>query len=976
MYPKSLTEAFLILSFFLNFGHAFGQHSGFVAGEYIVRVQADIAVSAFIEKYNLTAQKRSNDLSYTKIMSEPFNIWLFKSTGSILERQRFENLLKSERDFIHVSPNRTITQRKIPDDPDFIKQWQYINTGSTGGVPGADMDMDLAWDITTGGVTPSGDTIVICVIDDGINADHEDLKDNLWVNHHEIPGNDIDDDGNGYVDDFKGWNVLKGGSDDVYSGGGHGTPVAGIIGARGNNKKGVAGVNWNVKLMIVNFQQATEANALASYAYAYTMRKLYNNTQGAKGAFIVATNASWGIDNKMAEEAPLWCALYDELGKVGILNCGATTNNNTDVDARGDLPTSCPSEYLIAVSNINKSDQKVSSAGFGRKSVDIGAYGEGVYTLTRTGYGNFGGTSGATPHVTGVIGLLYSAPCTQFQNLVKSDPAKAALVAKDMILNGVVDNPSLKDITTTGGKLNALRALTNVISLCGPCSTPAGITLSAMDRNITVNWITETGNNNVSMRYRKADASSWIVINGLQKGYVIESLDFCTEYEIQIGSTCESAAGKFNFSRFVTTAGCCKNPEISDIISSDSTLSFNILSAEPADYLIQYKQKDTVWQDTLIAESAFLLSHLPPCTSYTLKIKALCTKYGVSSDFTNEFALNSACGNCTENKYCTFGWKDASQEWISSFSIAGIENISGSSQHGYSNFAGVNRIDLSPGEIYEFNITAQYAGSAYPDYYKIFIDYNQNGSWEEEEKVYASLTPLQFVSKGTIAIPGEARAGYTRLRVILSYESFSGACDSDEFEYGEIEDYCVFINESKCVKNIFVASSAVSRTEIKFKVQYAEDTKDTLQIAIRQRGTFEWKYTTGVDSIVINSLNECTLYEYRYLVKCDGKWSSPSPLDTLRTLCSNNTNEIAEEILLFPNPASATLSVLTNVSGISVEKIDILDLSGMKILKAEINDKDKMSAVDISVLPSGLYLAVITLKGGKRIINKLIKSNY
>jgi hypothetical protein len=99
-------------------------------------------------------------------------------------------------------------------------------------------------------------------------------------------------------------------------------------------------------------------------------------------------------------------------------------------------------------------------------------------------------------------------------------------------------------------------------------------------------------------------------------------------------------------------------------------------------------------------------------------------------------------------------------------------------------------------------------------------------------------------------------------------------------------------------------------------------------------------------------------------------------LDTLRTLCSNNTNEIAEEILLFPNPASATLSVLTNVSGISVEKIDILDLSGMKILKAEINDKDKMSAVDISVLPSGLYLAVITLKGGKRIINKLIKSNY
>ena len=90
------------------------------------------------------------------------------------------------------------------------------------------MDMDLAWDITTGGLSPSGDTIVVCVIDDGINQAHEDLKDNIWYNRGEIPLNGIDDDGNGYIDDFRGWNVTEN-NDSVFVAGVHGTPVCGII---------------------------------------------------------------------------------------------------------------------------------------------------------------------------------------------------------------------------------------------------------------------------------------------------------------------------------------------------------------------------------------------------------------------------------------------------------------------------------------------------------------------------------------------------------------------------------------------------------------------------------------------------------------------------------------------------------------------------------------------------------------------------
>src|SRR5690606_36199811 len=144
--------------------------------------------------------------------------------------------------------------------------------------------------------------------------------------YHEIPNNGIDDDGNGYVDDFLGWDA-DAADDDITGGtfgGGHGTPVAGIVGAKGNNGIGVTGVNWNVKLMIV-VGGGNEAQAIAAYSYPLSLRKLYNQTGGQRGAFVVSTNASWGIDFTQASTAPLWCAMYDTLGAYGILNAGATT---------------------------------------------------------------------------------------------------------------------------------------------------------------------------------------------------------------------------------------------------------------------------------------------------------------------------------------------------------------------------------------------------------------------------------------------------------------------------------------------------------------------------------------------------------------------------------------------------------------------------------------------------------------------------
>ncbi len=427
--------------------YSFSQDNNYVHGEIIVMLKSGETTSRLVNSFGFM------NLRVKEPIVEYMNIWLYEFDNKRTDEQTALIEIRKHSSVSIAQFNHYITERSVfPNDTRFGEQWSMNNTGQTGGTPDADIDAPEAWDLVTGGLTAAGDTVVVAVIDGGFYLNHLDLS--FWKNWYEIPSNGIDDDGNGYIDDVNGWNAYNN-NGNVTASGTHGTHVSGTASALGNNNLGVAGVNWNVKIMAIQGSSGTEAVVLRAYGYALKQSRVYKQTNGVQGAFVVSTNSSFGVDYGQPANYPLWCAFYDSLGNAGILSACATANLNINVDVSGDIPTACPSDWMVSVTNTTNTDAKNSGAAYGLTTIDLGAPGTSILSsTTASNYGLSTGTSMATPHVAGAIAFMYSVAPLAWIQQYKLTPGPYSLQVKQKILQGVDPKPSMQNITVSGGRLN------------------------------------------------------------------------------------------------------------------------------------------------------------------------------------------------------------------------------------------------------------------------------------------------------------------------------------------------------------------------------------------------------------------------------------------------------------------------------------------------------------------------------------------
>ncbi len=427
-------DGFNDLPFSVQTIHWQGRLTRVVAGQWIVKLKSPVGPGQFSSWRAATSQDDPSAVTYRRSLLSD-DTWVIEAEPEVDPGQIVAALGADNVDYIE--PNFLLQAAEtIPNDPDFDRLWGLRNSGQTSGKINADVSATFAWDEATG----SRD-VVVASLDTGIDYNHVDLAANVWRNPHEVPGNGIDDDKNGFIDDVHGIDTFFGDSD-PFDAGGHGTHTSGTLGAVGNNGLGIAGVAWNLQIMPLKFLAdsgvgRTDA-AIAALNYMTMMKRDF-------GINVVASNNSWfGGDRSQALED----AIADSID-AGIVFVAAAGNDHLNNDITPTWPATYPLDGIIAVASTDHEDHLANSSHFGRTAVDLAAPGVRIYsTLPSNQYGYLSGTSMATPHVTGAVALLKSVY-----------PGASPAQVKAAILAGTDPVPELADKLVSGGRLNIAGAL-------------------------------------------------------------------------------------------------------------------------------------------------------------------------------------------------------------------------------------------------------------------------------------------------------------------------------------------------------------------------------------------------------------------------------------------------------------------------------------------------------------------------------------
>jgi subtilisin family serine protease len=386
--------------------------------------------------------------------------------------------LRQDPNVAYVQPDYVLRALDVPNDPDFAQQWHLNNGGQNGGTPDADIDAPEAWSRAR-----SANRIVVGIIDSGIDYLHPDLIANIWTNPNEVPGNGIDDDANGYIDDVHGYDFANDDGDPMDDNM-HGTHCAGIVAATGNNGIGVSGTAWQAQLMALKFLDASGSGftsaAIAAVNYARAM--------GVK-----ITSNSWG-------GGPFDQALMDAIAASGALFIAAAGNESADNDGVLRYPSGYNLANILTVASTDQTDNLSWFSNFGAANVDVAAPGTSIWSTTprtATGdmivrgvspmYGSLSGTSMATPIVSGMAALILQLN----GNLTTAD-------VRALIQNNVDVLPALAGKCATSGRVNLDKTLSKVV--------PGWLTLTPTTMTLTPG---QTANLNVRANPAGLAGGAW-----------------------------------------------------------------------------------------------------------------------------------------------------------------------------------------------------------------------------------------------------------------------------------------------------------------------------------------------------------------------------------------------------------------------------------------------------------------------------------
>jgi uncharacterized repeat protein (TIGR01451 family) len=415
--------------------------------------------------------------------------------------------LRERPDVLYAEPDYIRRKDATPDDTRYAEQWALKNTGQSGGTAGADIHAEAAWDTTTG-----SRQVVVAVLDEGVDINHPDLKDNVWTNPAEVAGNGTDDDGDGFADDVHGWDFVhddnvvfgdtagtypppsdyKGDVDD------HGTHVAGTIGATGNNGQGVAGVNWQVSILPVKVlgpNGGATSDIIAGYNYVKKLRDLWDQSGGTKGANVrVANNSYGGSEHSQAEQDAIHA-----LAQSQILFVASAGNESRDSDRYAHFPSGYDEPNVISVAATDRLDHVAAFSNYGARTVHMAAPGVEILSTTPFGtYSAFSGTSMAAPHVAGAAAIL----CAANPNISLARLRAALLSGGDHLLTLDPANAfAFAPATTSGGRLDVANSLQSAAE--NDVTPPAAVSdfrvASQQGRGVTLNW-TATGDDGTAGR--------------------------------------------------------------------------------------------------------------------------------------------------------------------------------------------------------------------------------------------------------------------------------------------------------------------------------------------------------------------------------------------------------------------------------------------------------------------------------------------